>query len=903
MKQRYVAFLLMLFCSGLSYGVVNDDDPLKAFLQKLEEYRNKHQSEKIHIHTDKPYYSIGDTIWFKSYVVSAESNQLSALSKVVYVELINERDSVKKALRLPLVAGLAWGDFTLSDSLSEGNYRLRAYTNWMRNFDEAYFFDKVIKIGNSFSSEVVSDVSYSYSKTGVREHVDANITYKTLKGEPLQNKDVSYNIELDHRKILSGSGKTDNLGNLKIRFTNAQPFILKSGKINTQLKIDDKTLVSKSFPVKATSSDIDVQFFSESGSLVTNIRTKVAFKAMGADGLGKKITGYVKDSEGNKIAELNSEYAGMGSFSFTPLSGKTYEAIVSFEDGTEKTISLPRATSEGYVISVSDTDDESISIRILASVNVDMAQEDIILLGQQNGVVHYMSRNKLNNSLMSAKLSKKRFPSGIIQFTLFNKAFQPLAERLVFIQHPPGLTMKVSTEKEDYKAREKVNMSFLAVDSVGKASQGAFSVSVINESQVPFDDVNETTILSNLLLSSELRGYIETPNYYFVDATPAKRRMLDNLMLTQGWRKFAWKDITSGNSPHLVFKPEVNLSITGRVVNYNGTPAAGANVTLLTSAGTVIVMEKTTDALGRFAFSNLSFNDSTSFIIQARTVKGKKNVDIEIDRIPRAIVTKSVNAAQVEVNVNQSLMPYLATRSEQFAEMREKGLLGRSILLAEVKVIDSKPKAKNSSNLNGAGNADAILTATDLRDCQSLVQCIHGRVAGLIVQNGIAYLTRNMQSSFSGPVPMQLIIDGMYVEPGFLSSIYPGDVESIEVLKSIGNTAIYGIRGGGGVLIITTKRGERNLSARNTAPGVASFSPQGLYAARQFYSPKYDQPSISLPDWRSTIFWTPNILTDTEGKASVEFFTADKPGTYKAVIEGLDLKGSLVRQIYRFSVK
>jgi TonB-dependent SusC/RagA subfamily outer membrane receptor len=144
----------------------------------------------------------------------------------------------------------------------------------------------------------------------------------------------------------------------------------------------------------------------------------------------------------------------------------------------------------------------------------------------------------------------------------------------------------------------------------------------------------------------------------------------------------------------------------------------------------------------------------------------------------------------------------------------------------------------------------------------------------------------------------------MFTEPSFLSSINPLDVESIEVLKSIGNTAIYGIRGGGGVLVINTKRGERNMSPRNYASGIASFKPQGIYVARKFYSPKYSSPQTSnLADFRTTVFWEPNIVTSTQGKLTFEFFTSDKPGTYKAVIEGVDVNGSVVRQVHRFNVK
>lgn len=901
MKITSAFFLSVLICSALFTGFSSDEDPIKELLLKIERYHDNYTSEKVHIHTDKPYYSIGDTIWFKAYVVNADRNRLSGLSKILYVDLINEKDSIKKTLRLPIISGLSWGDFTLSDSLTEGNYRIRAYTNWMRNFDEAYFFDKNLKIGNSFSSQVVSNVQYSFSQTGIKEHVDAGIIYSRLNGEPLAGKQVNYAIELDNRSVLKGKGVTDSNGKLLIKFTNSQPFILKSGKINTSLKVDSQTIVNKVFPIKATSANVDVQFFPEGGSLLNNIRSKIAFKVVGADGVGRNATGYVQDDSATKIVEFSSDYAGMGSFLFTPLKGNRYTAIIRFEDGSEKKLDLPKAADTGYILTVNNNDPENLGVKVSAVTEI--PNQEVILVGQSNGIVHFVSKNKLDKNFLSASLSKKRFPSGIVQFTLFNSSYQPLAERLVFIRHSSPLSIRFTTDKETYSVREKIKMTLNAADSAGKPAQGAFSIAVTNESQIPFDDVNETTILSNLLLSSELKGYIETPNYYFTEVNSQKDKALDNLMLTQGWRKFDWKNLTAGIYPLLTFKPERNISVSGRVFNLNGTPAVGGKVMLLTSRGTGMVLDTITDAEGRFNFENLSFNDSTTFIVQARNARDKKNVEIVLDRTPAQPVTKNKNAAAAEINVNQSLITYLKNRSEQFAEMRKNGLFRRSIVLAEVKITEVKPKVKESSNLNGAGNADAVLVAADLQDCQNLAICLQGRVAGLIIQNGVAYLSRNMSSSFSGPVPMQLIVDGMNVEPSFLSVISPNDVETIEILKSIGNTAIYGIRGGGGVMIITTKRGERNMSARSFAPGIASFKPQGYYLGRQFYSPVYDGPVNPLPDLRTTIFWAPNVLTSANGKASVEFFASDKPGVYKAVIEGLDLKGSLVRQIHRFNVK
>ena len=902
--NRRLFLLLPIILLAITFGFIQEDEPLKKIISQIEKYRADYPQEKVHLHMDKPYYAIGDNIWFKAYVVNAEMNELSALSKILYVDLINDKDSIKQSLKLPLTLGLAWGDFTLTDSLKEGNYRIRAYTTWMRNFGEEYFFDKTFTVGNSISNNVLTNVNYSFSKAGNSEKVTAVIQYTDMDGVPLANKEVNYNVNLDFRDIAKGKGITDSKGNVQIVFTNNQPFILKSGRILTSVRLDEKTTVSKNFPVKSTSNQADVKFFPESGELVTGVRSRVGFKAVGADGLGMKVSGFITDKGNNKIVEFESEHAGMGQFRLQPMPDEIYTAHIKFEDGSERTFSLPRILPGGYVLSVTNTNPEKLLVHIITSENV-QTEGKFTLVAQTNGLVNFVAKNKLQAQLFTAEIPKTRFPTGILQLTLFSPTNEPVAERLVFINHSDFLNIGLSTSKPVFEKREKVKLMLHAKDEKEKATVGSFSVSVIDETKVPFKESMETTIISNLLLSSDLKGFVENPNYYFTDITDEKIRHLDILLLTQGWRRFEWKNILSNSFPNLAYQPETNMEISGRVKALNGKPVVGGKVTLFSSSGDVFLIDTLTDANGEFRFQDLIFSDSTKFIVQARNEKDRKNVEIELNRIPAQLVTKNKNAAMLEINVNRSILPYLQNSKNQFDELRRYGVIGKSIMLSEVKVVEKKPILKNSSNLNGAGNADAIIKSEDLQNCAFLSQCLQGRVAGIIVSNGIVYSTRSMGSSFRGPVPMQIVIDGMMVEPEFISSINPVDVESIEVLKSGANTAIYGMRGGGGVLIINTKRGEVNKDYRNYAPGIISYNPKGLYKGREFYSPNYEDPKINtkMADLRTTIYWNPNVVSDSTGKASVEFYNGDGPGNYKAVVEGININGKIGRKIYRYSVK
>jgi len=885
-------------------GFIIDDEPLKKILSQIEKYRLQYPQEKVHLHLDKPYYAIGDNIWFKAYVVNAEKNELSTLSRILYVELINDKDSIKKSLKIPLEMGLTWGDFTLTDSLREGNYRIRAYTTWMRNFGEEYFFDKTITIGNSISNTVLTQVDYSYSKDPRGQKVLAKINYSDMAGQPLANKEVSYQVELDFRSIMKGKGITDAMGNLQVSFVNNQPFILKSGRISTNIRLDDKNSATKNFPVKSTSNESAVQFFPESGDLVNGISSRIGFKAVSSDGLGIRVSGYISNQNNVRMAEFKSEHAGMGHFRLLPEVADNYTAHITFEDGSEKTYPLPKVKSSGYVLSVSNTDLDELKIRVSTNETA-KPDEEITLIAQSNGQVYFVSKNKLTSKTFNASIPKKRFPTGILQLTLFSAQNEPVAERLVFINHSDLLQINMSTDKPEYKKREKVKLTIDTKDPMGNPTLGSFSIAILDESKVPFNEADETTIMSNLLLSSDLKGFIEQPNYYFDEINEDKIRQLDILLLTQGWRRFEWKNMLSDNYPTLVYQPETNLQVSGKVTSMAGKPVIGGKVTLFSASGDVFMLDTITNVNGEFRFDNLIFNDSTKFVIQARNEKDRKNVEILLDRIPAQLVTKNKNEAMLEVNVNRSMLPYLKNSRSQFDELRRYGVIGRNILLDEVKIVERKQEVKYSSNLNGAGRADAIIKADQLQNCFDLAMCLQGRVAGLIIRDGMAYLMRNMSSSFRGPIPMQVVVDGAFLGPDFLSVINVQDVETVEVLKSGANSAIYGSMGGGGLLIITTKRGEVNNNYRSYSPGIMSYKPQGFFKARAFYSPNYDDPAINLkiPDLRTTIYWNPNVISDTTGKANVEFFNSDGAGNYKAIVEGININGSIGRKIFRYSVK
>ena len=214
-----------------------------------------------------------------------------------------------------------------------------------------------------------------------------------------------------------------------------------------------------------------------------------------------------------------------------------------------------------------------------------------------------------------------------------------------------------------------------------------------------------------------------------------------------------------------------------------------------------------------------------------------------------------------------------------------------------------------SSNIGGPGHADQVILGDEFKNATSMTNALNGIARGVIFSGGIPSLSTSMSVSYSGQSlqPMLVVVDGANMGQGYaIDSYNPGSIETVEILKGP-NASIYGVQGGGGVMVLTTRQGAGSdgVISKEMSPGIFSITPKGFYKAREFYSPRYDpaQPAANVPDLRTTIFWKPDVITDADGDASFNFFNADGTGTYRVVIEGIDAKGNLGRQVYRYKVQ
>jgi hypothetical protein len=907
MIYRYITTLLLFAASILSASAQNDSISLKTILEKTGKLAAARPIEKLYLHFDKPYYAVDDTIWFKAYLTD-NFRQPSELSKIVYVEIMNSRDSIVDNLKLPVRNGMAYGNIALTElNYRQDNYHIRAYTKWMANFGPEYFFTKTLPVGNAIDKQVNSHVTYTTSGSGKSQRINLRVVYKDMDGNPAANKRVSWEVMSTLDDVAKGKSNTDATGAMNISFTNSKGTDLKDASIVAIIDLGNKKTAGRTFSLKPVLGNADVQFFPEGGELLSGVRGKVAIKAVGADGLGMNFTGTVTDNTGAVLTNVTSQHAGMGLFVLTPETDKTYKADITFANGTKASYNLPKPQANGFNINVYNNEADNISLKLSASPAFFAANKgkSYYIIAQSVGTVCFAAQTVLKDQVYSAGIPKSKFPTGIVQFTLISSAGVPLSERLVFVQRNDQLNIGIASDKPSYGIRQKVKLNVTAKNKTAPV-EGNFSVSVIDETKVPVDEDGETTIMSSLLLTSDLKGYIEKPNYYFSKLNDKTAADLDLLMLTQGYRRFNYADVIAERYPQVYFLPEQGLELTGTLRTTTGMPFKGGNVRLLIP-DKYFSANATSDPEGRFKFSNLVFPDSAKVVVTAKNNYNAKNLMLMMDAPTYPAVPKNQLYPDEVANIDSTLRPYMLNNKKQFNSMH---------VLKEVVVRANKPVATVSHSdypaLTGLSNMpDHLMTADRFGACPNMLLCLQSSVPGVTFDNSTNSFYVSRDYNAGKRVPMQVFVTGMPVDANYLTSVLPTDVESVEVFLKDDLGLVSNSYQANGILVINSKKkpvGTKislaELQDLIPQPTVAKLSPKGYNFTREFYSPKYDVPKPVGMDLRSTIYWNPRVITDkTTGATSVEFYNSDGKGSYRAVIEGLDKEGNLGRFIYRYKVQ
>jgi hypothetical protein len=771
-----------------------------SIVSKFESYSNKALQEKIFLHTDKDFYVAGEILWFKVYYADGASHKPLYLSKVVYVEILNGDRKAELQAKISLKPAESKGSFYLPVTLNSGNYSIRAYTSWMKNFDPAYFFEKKITIVN------------------------------TLKN-------------------------TDS-------------------------------------PVHKDSAGVTIYFFPEGGNLVSDIQNKIGFKVTDNKGKGLDCLGFVINEAGDTAARFSPFKFGIGNFLFKPVSGHTYKALILLADGRVINKSLPELYRYGYVMNLSDNNRGYLRITVYRKkLPGEQNTEQVLLAAHTRQVLHIAEEKVIDNSDSTVFLiDKTKIGQGITHFTLFNSNGKPVCERLFFIKPTAAINLNIKSDQDLYTTRHKVNLSVNAQYDQEKKSSLNLSASVFNVDTL--QQADPADIVSYMWLTSDLAGDVESPGFYFKDE-PGVDIAADNLMLTHGWRRFRWDNVLNDQDGFIKFLPEYNGHlITGRIKDTrDGKPASNLSAFL--------------SVPGHPSGFYISQSDSNGFVhFEAKDHYGNGIIIVRPDNQQDSFYKVEILSPYAEADSGGKYFSY-----DLNAETKDQ-LLSRSINM-QVQNIYSGNMLKSfdapfiEDTLPFFGYPEVAYELDDYRRFTTMEEVLREYVQEINVgvKNGkliLKMFNPSLHDFYDGNV--LILLDGVPLSDANKIFFYdPLKVKSLAIVQS---QYVVGPSVFNGIASFSTYDGVFNGFSLD--PRLVAIDYDGLQLQREFYSPVYEtkeQSEKRIPDFRNTLLWSPDITTDQEGKAMIQFYTSDRPGKYMVVLQGMSAGGGFVSAHTFFEVK
>lgn len=867
--------------------------------------------EKIYVQTNHVFFKQGETMFFKIYVVNAKDQTPSALTNIVYVELIGPAGNTVQKLNYKVENGYAVGSFDFNEQAVGGVYKIRAYTTWMRNENDNKFFVKEITLQKVIAPRILMKLDFPDKGYGAGSEVTANFSMRSLDDQPVRNYPGKFVVSIGGEAVETNNFKTDHAGKAQVKFFLPKELKTNDGLLNITINYDSYTeAISRSIPIVL--NKIDLQFMPEGGTLVEGISTNIAFKALNENGKAADIKGEIWDNNGNKITSFESYHFGMGKFSFTPKKGERYKVKIISPANISQQFELPAASSTGVVMNLSKT-------KNLITVKLNSTNErELKLTGQLKSRVFHSENISLHKGENDIVIDEDLLPAGIAQFTLYTGTNLPLAERLVFLNENRNLRVSITTNKKKYLPREKVKLAIRTLDEKGKPISSNFSLTVVDDKLWSFADDKQDHILSWLLMSSELQGKIEEPQFYFKKDEAKAIPALDLVMLTHGYRYFDYIEFVQQEG-QLKFIPDQDNILSGTIFDDKGNPTA-ANVFLVNIVAGGQGLQIKTGEDGLFFFSHLEPNTNYNLFAQSLNKKDKVSIQVTQNGIGYNPLRNAPFTQIIPQEGDREFAQLLLPQSENVLKSIDKSnmmLGGRKGLnmgmqqnLNEVVVIGYA--TQNKKDLTGA---IGFVNAKDMVAVNNLGFVLQGKVAGINIVNmgnpgADPKITIRGMRTLSGINQPLFVVNGMPVEQGDINTLSPNDIESITVLKDAAVTAVYGARAVHGVIIIESKK-FRNEKIRIRFHNSYYFDSKPIRTtgsvytiAKRFYAPKYHSlETLERTDFRETIYWNPVVQTDKEGKAEVEFYNSDASTAFRAIAEGIGYNGKLGRTETTYAVQ
>jgi len=652
------------------YQSLVENDLIRSIKEKLSAYNKHLPEERLYLQMDKPMYEPGDDIWVSAYVRDGISLKASKNSDIVHFELINPKGTVEKKISVIAKNGKAAGDFSLDKEALGGLYKIRAYTNWMKNESgaggEENVFEKEIQVQDVVLPALKMKLDFERKAFGAGDEVIAKLELNTNENKPLADHKIKFIASLNGSKLIDKGDVTDENGIQYIKFQLPAELKSNDGLLNIMIDYNGSTeSISRSIPIVL--NKIKLTLFPEGGDMIQGLDNTVAFNALNEFGKPADIEGVVLTEKGSRVVTFSSYHQGMGAFKINPQPNEKYHVKITKPEGIKETFLLPESLERGYNMSVDNSKEGEVSVNINST-----EKEALAVVAQVRGKVYYSTLIDAKPGTTKFVFPTSDFPTGVAQITLFDSEGIARAERLAFVNKSRQLNISVETEKEKYLPREKVKMTLNVKDERGMPIPANLSMAVVNDQFLSFADDKSGNILSQLLLQQDVTGKIEEPAFYFNSKEAKADKALDYLLMTSGWRRFSWEKVMEEELPQIMY-PAQKAIVSGYIYDaYTG--KAIEDVTIKTNNG----KEYKAEADGKFSLRYLDLSSpqnlnclAKGYYAQTQTVYdyNQNMVFYLYKEMPQQIGWRHSKAGAGRAAVHPNDIPASMAREEMAMEM------------------------------------------------------------------------------------------------------------------------------------------------------------------------------------------------------------------------------------------
>ena len=819
-------------------------DSLTHFVRSIHTYNQLFPREQVYLHFDNTGYFMGETIWFKAYVVSPQGFKPTALSRVLHVELLTPEGRVLQTQKLKIEDGQCHGHIPLAELLHAGFYEVRAYTAYMLNWKDAPVFSRVFPIFNAPKEQ----------------------------------------------------GVYDNPRMVKVPHTERLP----------KMRVE-----------RPKSEKLNVSFFPEGGSMVEGLSSTINFKATDKRGNPLEIEGRVLNNWGEVVGQMRTQHDGMGRFALQCHTGETYHAEVTVKgaDDTQR-FDLPAPLKQGYTMSVNNLRDGNMVVQLARNGLTDKAQDLGLTILCRGEVVVFKPIDWQGRNTALLNIPKGELPEGVNQLTLFDTQGRIHAERLTFISALPEKNISLAGKKnEELKPKQKVSLDFEVKDREGKPISTTFSLAVRDaDTETPLNGAyGGGSMAANLLLGSELKGYIHDVDYYLEADDRTHRLHLDLLLCTQGWRRYDWTSMTRPHDFEVTYPVEEGIMVVGNLTStFRNREKEGVEmkVYLFNESGDKRIGSAITDSLGKFAFLAEDFTGRWQMNIMTYEEEKLKEMNVNLQKV-QSPQGRAYGSGETELFFRSSKEGKATTvQPDTLVEYDAEQKRRWENLLPTVKVEGQK---EWQSDLNRKWN-NIIYDMEDerMRMDETGEEYLEEYWDWLLKTNPFfGYVTvGSVENPKTVPGyksrPIKFLISrvgtgGWLLTPGTegsqehsinLEDLTINDVEAIAICDKPDAKYLY------------MEELQKNYSGPYTQDpfldplnedsknyvyvsifvrndyfrykdkrGHRKTKIQGFTPERKFYMPDYSYTDLpDEQDFRRTLYWNPNVTTDAEGKAAVQFY-------------------------------